>query len=47
MLFRKRTDNLEAYDNFLRAVEYTLSMTRDGDERARQLLEKAIALDPK
>lgn len=43
----KRTDNLEAYDNFLRAAEYLFTFTKDGNEKARQALEKAIALDPK
>src|SRR5690349_1056110 len=47
VVFKKRTDNLEAYDDFLRALEYALSITKDGDEKARQALEKAIALDPK
>src|ERR1700730_4871832 len=47
VVFKKRTDNLEAYDDFLRALEYTLSITKDGNEKARQTLEKAIALDPK
>ncbi len=47
VLFKRRTDNLEAYDDFLRALEYTLSITKDGDEKARQALEKAVALDPK
>jgi len=45
--FKKRTDNLEAYDDFLRALEYALSITKDGNEKARELLEEAIALDPK
>ena len=47
VVVKKRTDNLEAYDDFLRALEYTFSITKDGDEKARQALEKAIALDPK
>ena len=47
LLFKKRTDNLEAYDDFLRALEYSFTMTKDDNERARQALEKAIALDPK
>src|ERR1700730_8587376 len=47
VLFKKRTDSLEAYDDFLRALEYTLSITKDGNEKARQALEQAIALDPK
>ncbi len=46
VVFKKRTDSLEAYDDFLRAQEYKLSITKDGDEKARQALEKAIALDP-
>jgi adenylate cyclase len=41
----KGTDNLEAYDDFLRALEYSLSYTKDGDEKARHMFEKAIALD--
>jgi adenylate cyclase len=45
-LFKKRTNNLEAYDNFLRALEYMLNLSKDGDEKARQSLGKAIALDP-
>jgi adenylate cyclase len=47
LLYKKRTDNLEAYDDFLQALEYGLSITKDGDEKARQALEKAIALDPR
>ncbi len=44
--FKKRTHNFEAYDDFLRALEYMLSTTKDGDEKAHQLLDKAITLDP-
>jgi adenylate cyclase len=43
----KGTENLEAYDDFLRALEYLLRYTKDGDEKARQMLQKAITLDPK
>jgi adenylate cyclase len=43
----KRTENLEAYDDFLRGLEYLLRYTKDGDEKARQMFQKAIALDPK
>jgi adenylate cyclase len=46
MLVRKHTDNLEAYDNFLRGVEYMQLITRDGNQKARQMFEKAIDLDP-
>src|SRR5713101_2422555 len=44
--FKKRTHNFKAYDDFLRALEYMLSTTKDGDEKAHQLLDKAITLDP-
>jgi adenylate cyclase len=43
---RKHTDNLEAYDAFLRGVEYFSRYTKETDAQARQLYEKAIALDP-
>ncbi len=43
----RRTDNLEAYDNLLRAMAYWLADTKEGDEKARLALNKAIALDPK
>src|SRR5713226_165453 len=49
-LVRKRTDNLEAYDSWLRGLE---SLLRARDEtkkelnvQARQMFEKAIELDP-
>jgi adenylate cyclase len=43
----KGTENLEAYDDFLRGLEYLSRYTKDGDEKARQMFQKAIALDPK
>ena len=43
---RRPTDNLEAFDDFLRAAEYIWRLTKDDNARARQWLEKAIALDP-
>ena len=43
---RKRTDSLEAYDAFLRGMEYYLRLTKEDNLRARQMFEKAIALDP-
>ena len=46
VLVRKRTDNLEAYDDLLRGIEYGFSATKQGNEKARQMYEKAIALDP-
>jgi adenylate cyclase len=47
ILVRKQTDNLEAYDNFLRGVEYFWNFTKDGNAKARQMFEKAIQSDPK
>jgi adenylate cyclase len=43
---RKRTDNLEAYDTFLRGLEHFWRFTKEGTAQARPLLEKAIALAP-
>jgi adenylate cyclase len=43
----KRTDNLEAYDYYLRGVEGNQNPTKDGNEKARQMFQKAIELDPK
>jgi len=47
---RKRTDNLEAYDYLLRGSESfgrALRETRrEANEQAKQMIEKAIALDP-
>jgi len=46
-LIPRETENLEAYDDVLRGAEYFLSYTKDGNVKARQMLEKAIELDPK
>ena len=44
---RRYTDNLEAYDLFLRARESQLAWrTKEAFERARVALERAIGLDP-
>jgi adenylate cyclase len=43
---RKHTDNLEAYDYYLRGVEYFWRFTQEANAQARQLFEKALALDP-
>jgi adenylate cyclase len=45
-IVRKHTDNLEAYDAFLRGVEYFYRFTKEGNTQARQMWEKAVALDP-
>ena len=43
---RKHTDNLEAYDSFLRGLEYDWRLTKEANTQARQMYEKALALDP-
>jgi adenylate cyclase len=43
----KRTDNLEAYDYYLRGVEVNQNPTKETIEQARQMFKKAIELDPK
>src|SRR5436309_11567266 len=45
-LVRKTTDNLEAYDYFLRGLEPYWRSTQEANAQARLLFEKAIALDP-
>jgi adenylate cyclase len=45
-LIRKRTDNLEAYDYFLRGLESAYRLTKEANVQARQMYEKAIELDP-
>src|SRR5262245_62923574 len=46
ILVRKHTDNLEAYDAFLRGTEYYWRFTQEAIAQARQMFEKAVALDP-
>jgi TolB-like protein/lipoprotein NlpI len=45
-IVRKHTNNLEAYDAFLCGMEYFFRTTKEANTQARQLFEKAIALDP-
>jgi adenylate cyclase len=45
-LWGKGTDNLEAYLKSLRAREYYLIQTKEGNALARRFAEEAIALDP-
>jgi adenylate cyclase len=40
------TDNLEAFDDVLRGIWYSWSMTQEGNAKARGMFEKAIDLDP-
>jgi adenylate cyclase len=47
VLIPRETENLEAYDYLLRGTQYSLTFTKDGNAKARQMFEKAIALDPK
>jgi TolB-like protein/DNA-binding winged helix-turn-helix (wHTH) protein/Tfp pilus assembly protein PilF len=46
VIVRKHTDNLEAYDAYLRGVEYFGRSTKEANAQARQMWEKAVALDP-
>src|SRR5262245_49568122 len=43
---RKTTDNLEAYDAFLRGLESFWRYTKEANTQARPMFEKAVALDP-
>jgi adenylate cyclase len=43
---RKTTDNLEAYDYYLRGREYANRLTQETNMQARQMFERALALDP-
>jgi len=42
----KHTNNLEAYDAFLRGVAYYRRFTQEANAQAQQIFEKAITLDP-
>jgi adenylate cyclase len=42
----RRTENLEAYDDLLRGAEDSNDLTKNGNLRAREMFEKAIALAP-
>jgi tetratricopeptide (TPR) repeat protein len=44
---RKPTDNLDAYGYYLRGRDYFYHYTRDDNERAIELFQKALAIDPK
>jgi TolB-like protein/DNA-binding winged helix-turn-helix (wHTH) protein/predicted Zn-dependent protease len=47
LLIPRSTENLEAYDDLLRGMEYLLRFTKEGNAKARPLLEKTIELDPR
>jgi TolB-like protein/DNA-binding winged helix-turn-helix (wHTH) protein/lipopolysaccharide biosynthesis regulator YciM len=44
-IVRKRTDNLEAYDSLLRGIALFFRFTQEANAQARQMFERAIALD--
>jgi TolB-like protein/class 3 adenylate cyclase/Tfp pilus assembly protein PilF len=46
-LARKGTDNLEAYDYFLRGRQLQWRSSKAANDEARTLLERAIAIDPR
>ncbi|PDT51164.1 MULTISPECIES: adenylate/guanylate cyclase domain-containing protein [Sinorhizobium] len=46
-LVTEHTDNLEAYDCFLRGREQLWRFTREQNTQSRELLQRAIELDPK
>jgi adenylate cyclase len=45
-IVHKSTDNLDAYDVFLRGMEATSRFTKEANVQARQMFEKAVALEP-
>jgi adenylate cyclase len=45
-IVHKRTGNLEAYDFLLRGIELWNRFSKESNVQARQMYEKAIALDP-
>ena len=47
VILPRSTENLEAYDDLLRGLEYFVGLTAEGNAKARAMFEKAIALDPK
>jgi adenylate cyclase len=46
ILVHKTTDNLAAYDYFLRGLESLNRTTREANAQARQMFEKVLELDP-
>jgi TolB-like protein/Flp pilus assembly protein TadD len=46
ILVRKHTNNVEAYDAFLRGLEYFWRISKEGNTQARWMYEQAIELDP-
>jgi len=46
-LLKKATDNLEAYDVYLRGMEYYARFSKHYNEKARELFKRAIQMDPR
>jgi adenylate cyclase len=46
-VYSRRTDNLEAFDDYLRAIEYYSTLSKDNNGKSRQWFERAIEHDPK
>jgi adenylate cyclase len=46
-LLRRYTDSMEAYDYYLRGLEYFSQLTKNTNILARQMLHRAIDLDPR
>jgi adenylate cyclase len=46
ILAHQTTDNLDAYDNFLRGLSYSWRETKEDDAKAVEFFQKAIELDP-
>lgn len=46
-LLKKATDNLEAYDVYLRGIEFYSRFSQHFNEKARGLFKRAIKLDPR
>jgi adenylate cyclase len=46
-IFKKATDNMDAYDAYLRGMEYYSRFTQHFNEKARELFKRAIQLDPR
>ncbi|MHC4271987.1 MAG: tetratricopeptide repeat protein [Planctomycetota bacterium] len=45
-VMHKKTESFEAYDYFLRGIEYQRHITRSENRKARQMFENVIELDP-
>jgi len=46
-IFKKATENMDAYDVYLRGMEYYSRFVQHFNEKARELFKRAIKLDPR